>query len=71
MSQYWINVLSSTHNISTILSVAMGIIVIAQLYWYAIANYDESFKISFKYPLISIIVFILTLLLYIFTSPIN
>lgn len=71
MNQYWINVLSSTHNISIILSVAMGIIVIAQLYWYAIASYDVSFKISFKYPLISIIVFILTLLLYIFTSPIN
>ena len=71
MNQYWINVLSSAHNISIILSVAMGIIVIAQLYWYAITSYDESFKISFKYPLISIIVFILTLLLYIFTSPIN
>lgn len=71
MNQYWINVLSSAHNIGIILSVAMGIIVIAQLYWYAIASYDKSFKISFKYPLISIIVFILTLLLYIFTSPIN
>lgn len=71
MSQYWINVLSSAHNISIILGVAMGIIVLAQLYWYAIASYNESFKISFKYPLISIIVLILTLLLYIFTSPIN
>lgn len=71
MNQYWINVLSSAHNIGIILSVAMGITVIAQLYWYAIASYGESFKISFKYPLISIIVFILTLLLYIFTSPIN
>lgn len=71
MNQYWINVLSSAHNIGIILSVAMCITVIAQLYWYAIASYDESFKISFKYPLISIIVFILTLLLYIFTSPIN
>lgn len=71
MSQYWINVLDSTHNISIILSVAMGIIVIAQLYWYAIASYDGNFKISFKYTLISIIVFILTLLLYIFTSPVN
>ena len=71
MSQYWINVLNSAHNTSIILSVAMGIIVIAQLYWYAIASYDENFKISFKYTLISIIVFILTLLLYIFTSPVN
>lgn len=71
MSQYWINVLNSAHNISIILSIAMGIIVIALLYWYAITSYDEDFKTSFKYTLISIILFILTLLLYIFTSPIN
>lgn len=71
MSQYWINVLDSIHNISMLLSIIMGIITIAIFYWYIITSCDEDFKISFKYPLISIIVFILTLLLYIFTSPIN
>lgn len=71
MSQYWINVLNSAHNVSNLLAIALGILTLAMLSYYTITYHDKNFRISFKYPLISIILFILTLLLYIFTSPIN
>lgn len=71
MNQYWINVLNSAHSVSAILAIVIGAITLTLFYWYALTYNDSDFKTSFRYPLISALLLILTLLLYIFTSPIN
>lgn len=71
MNQYWINVLNSAHTVSIILSIFAGISTISICIWYVITYKDKDFSIPSIYPLVSSILFILFLLLFVFTSPIN
>ncbi len=71
MSNYWINVINTTHMVTGLLSVIYGALTIA-LTIGAIGIYGlEQIKYYIKYIKCNMLLLILLILTFIFTSPIN
>lgn len=74
MSNYWINVIATTHTVSCVLLYIVGMITAVSIMSY-LCTFDEISNKCHNYTkhflLISIQVFVFLILIYIFTSPIN